>query len=162
MPLKKKIRRLSVQPGLRGSNDLRVGRKMANFQLFFQSGPAKDLSAHLYKRKTATWSSVPVRGKIILFSKSPDRLWGPRVGTGVLPRGVKGLRSEDDHSPSSTAEVKNEWSHTPTPPTHLHVVDWDSFTFMTLICLQRIKNISSSIHLFGRYMVHNPPGYQIP
>jgi len=33
-PLKKKIRRLSVQPGLRGSND-RIGRKMANFQLFF-------------------------------------------------------------------------------------------------------------------------------
>ena len=28
---------LSVQPGLRGSNDLRVGRKMAAFQLFFQS-----------------------------------------------------------------------------------------------------------------------------
>ena len=27
---------LSVQPGLRGSNDLRVGRKMATFQLFFQ------------------------------------------------------------------------------------------------------------------------------
>jgi len=26
---------LSVQPRLRGSNDLRVGRKMANFQLFF-------------------------------------------------------------------------------------------------------------------------------
>ena len=28
---------LSVQSGLRGSNDLRVGRKMATFQLFFQS-----------------------------------------------------------------------------------------------------------------------------
>ena len=26
---------LSVQPGLRGSNALRVGRKMVNFQLFF-------------------------------------------------------------------------------------------------------------------------------
>ena len=26
---------LSVQPGLRGSNELRVGRKMATFQLFF-------------------------------------------------------------------------------------------------------------------------------
>ena len=39
---------LSVQPGLRGSNDLRVGRKMATFQLFFQSGRAKDLSAPLY------------------------------------------------------------------------------------------------------------------
>ena len=36
-PLKKKIRRLSVQPGLCGSNDLHVGRKMATFQLFFQS-----------------------------------------------------------------------------------------------------------------------------
>ena len=34
-PLKKKVGRLSVQPGLRGSNDFRVGRKMANFQLFF-------------------------------------------------------------------------------------------------------------------------------
>ena len=33
----KQFRRLSVQPGLRGSNDLRVGRKMATFQLFFFS-----------------------------------------------------------------------------------------------------------------------------
>ena len=39
---------LSVQPGLRGSNDSRVGRKMATFQLFFHSGRAKDLSAPLY------------------------------------------------------------------------------------------------------------------
>jgi len=31
------FRRLSVQPGLRGSNDLHVGQKMATFQLFFQS-----------------------------------------------------------------------------------------------------------------------------
>jgi len=38
---------LSVQPGLRGSNDLHVGRKMATFQLFFQSGLTKDLSAPL-------------------------------------------------------------------------------------------------------------------
>ena len=36
-PLKKKIQNLSVQPGLRVSNDLRVGRKMATFQSFFQS-----------------------------------------------------------------------------------------------------------------------------
>ena len=36
-PLKKKIRRLSVQPGLCCSNDLRVGWKMATFQLFFYS-----------------------------------------------------------------------------------------------------------------------------
>ena len=44
---KKKIRNLSVQPGLRGKNDLCVGRKMATFQSFFQSGRAKDLSANL-------------------------------------------------------------------------------------------------------------------
>ena len=44
----KKFRNLSVQPGLRGSNDLRVGRKMATFQLFFQSDRAKDLSEPLY------------------------------------------------------------------------------------------------------------------
>ena len=31
----KKIRRLSVQPGLCGSNGFRVGRKMATFHLFF-------------------------------------------------------------------------------------------------------------------------------
>jgi len=34
-PLKKKFRKLSIQPGLRSNNDLRVGGKMATFQLFF-------------------------------------------------------------------------------------------------------------------------------
>ena len=33
----KKFRTLSFQPGLHGINDLRVGQKMATFQLFFQS-----------------------------------------------------------------------------------------------------------------------------
>ena len=36
-PLKTKFRKLSVQPSLREYNDLRVGRKMATFQLFYQS-----------------------------------------------------------------------------------------------------------------------------
>ena len=44
----KQFRMLSVQPGLRGSNDLRVGRKMATVEFFFQSGRAKDLSVPLY------------------------------------------------------------------------------------------------------------------
>ena len=48
----KKFRRLSIQPGLCGSSDLHVGRKMATFQLFFQSGRAKDLSAPLYQYLT--------------------------------------------------------------------------------------------------------------
>ena len=57
----KKLRRLSVQPGLRGSNDLRVGRKMATFQLFFQLGRAKDLSAPLYNRSICTWNATSWR-----------------------------------------------------------------------------------------------------
>jgi hypothetical protein len=44
----KQYRRLSVLTGLRGSNDLRFGRKMAPFHLFFLSDRAKDLSALLY------------------------------------------------------------------------------------------------------------------
>ena len=43
----KKFRRLSIQPGLHGSSDICVGRKMATFQLFFRSGRAEDLSAPL-------------------------------------------------------------------------------------------------------------------
>ena len=53
----KLFRSLSVQPGLRGSNDPRVRRKMTTFQLFFQSGRAKDLSAplcNIYSFSTAT------------------------------------------------------------------------------------------------------------
>ena len=46
-PLKEKFIRLSVQPRHRGSNDHRVGRKMATCQLLFQSGRARDLSAPL-------------------------------------------------------------------------------------------------------------------
>jgi len=41
------FRKLSVKPCLRDSSDLCVGRKMATFQLFFQSGRSKDLSAPL-------------------------------------------------------------------------------------------------------------------
>jgi len=44
----KQFRMLPVQPGLHGSDGLRVGRKMVTFQLFLQSGRAKDLSAPLY------------------------------------------------------------------------------------------------------------------
>ena len=51
------FRMLSVQPGLRGSNDLRVGRKMANFQFFFQSGRSKDLSAPLYNNLDIWWGT---------------------------------------------------------------------------------------------------------
>jgi hypothetical protein len=63
----KQFRKLSVWPGLRGSNDLRVGRKMATSQLFFfQSGRGKDLSAPLYKKLLEMLSVV--RGKYLIIT----------------------------------------------------------------------------------------------
>jgi hypothetical protein len=38
------------------------------------------------------------------------------MGTEVLFRGVKRPGLEADHSSPSSAEVKNEWSYTSTPP----------------------------------------------
>jgi hypothetical protein len=41
---------------------------------------------------------------------------------GALSLGVKLPGHEADHSPSSSAEVKNAWSYTSTPPICLHGV----------------------------------------
>ena len=74
-PLKKKFRKLSVQPSLGGSNDFRVGRKMATYQLFFfQSGRAKDLSAPLYHPPTIWCTSV-------LNQQKPNTGCDPRRAT---------------------------------------------------------------------------------
>jgi hypothetical protein len=40
----------------------------------------------------------------------------------ALSLGVKRPQSEACHSPPSSAEVKNAWSYTSTPPTRLHGV----------------------------------------
>jgi hypothetical protein len=44
------------------------------------------------------------------------------MDTGGLSLGVKRPGREADHSPPSSAEVKNAWSYTSTPPIHLHGV----------------------------------------
>jgi len=41
---------------------------------------------------------------------------------GALSPGVKRSRREADHSPPPSAELKNTWSYTSTPPTRLHGV----------------------------------------
>jgi hypothetical protein len=41
---------------------------------------------------------------------------------GALSLGVKWPGREADHSPPSSAEVKNAWSYTSIPPVHLHGV----------------------------------------
>ena len=65
----KKIRILSLQLGLRGSSDLRIGRKIATFQLFFKSGRAKDLSAPLYYSQP---SYIPV-SRTYIVRGAPDK-----------------------------------------------------------------------------------------
>jgi hypothetical protein len=49
----------------------------------------------------------------------PDRLWVPPasclVVTGTLFLGIKRPEREADHSPPSSAKVKNAWSRTSTP-----------------------------------------------
>jgi hypothetical protein len=50
-------------------------------------------------------------------SPHPERLWGPPIQwvPGAIFLGVKWPGREDDHSPPSSAEVKNAWSYTSTP-----------------------------------------------
>ena len=41
---------------------------------------------------------------------------------------------EVQHPSASHAQVKSEWSYTPSSPICLHVVDRDNFTFITELC----------------------------
>jgi hypothetical protein len=80
------------------------------------------------------WGSNPVTGK--RFSSSPnrpDRFWDP---PGLLLNGYRiSFREEKrpgrelNHIPPFSADVKNEWKHTSTPPTHLCGMDKNNLTF---------------------------------
>jgi hypothetical protein len=66
-------------------------------------------------------SSCPGRCKIFLLSTlSRSILWPTQPPIQCVPEalspGVKQPRREADHSPSSSAEVKNTWIYTHTPP----------------------------------------------
>jgi len=73
--LKKKFRSLSVQPGLRGSNDLRVGRKMAKFQLVFFSvkgtGPENRVNDQDIGRPGRLGCKCPVSRDIAVEEQDP-------------------------------------------------------------------------------------------
>jgi hypothetical protein len=49
-----------------------------------------------------------------------------KMGTGFLFQGVKWWECEVDHSQSSSAEFKNEWSYT-SIPLFLHGLEWGNF-----------------------------------
>jgi hypothetical protein len=62
---------------------------------------------------------------IFLFTTAFRTALGPtqppiQWARGVLSLGVKRPEREADHSHPSSAEVKNEWSYTSTPPIRLH------------------------------------------
>jgi len=70
---KKKFRKLSVQPDFRGSNDLRVGRKMANFQLFFFQSREQEVARRGQIRRIV-WMIKTVEaqvGQFLLSCKCP-------------------------------------------------------------------------------------------
>jgi len=68
-----------------------------------------------------------------LFPRRPGWLWGLYS---LLFRGYQGSFQginqsgrEVKHSPASSAEVKNEWSYTFTPPVCSYGMDRENFTF---------------------------------
>jgi hypothetical protein len=88
---------------------------------------------------------------IFLFMTMSRRLWGPsslqppiQWVPGALFLAVKRPRLEADHSPPSSAEVKNAWSYTSTPPISLHGVVLSNTSTYTLF----IAGISNVVPLW--------------
>ena len=72
--------------------------------------------------------------KTFLFPKTSRPGLGPHpvsyaVDNGIFPLLVKLLQHEADYSPPPSAEIKNEWSYTSTPPIRHHNMGRDNFTF---------------------------------
>jgi hypothetical protein len=81
---------------------------------------------------------IPVKGKDFYFLPPLSKL--SRLTVGHTQPVVNGYwhsflgvwwpGREVDHSPPSSAEVKNEWSHTSTPLIYLHYTDRDDFNYL--------------------------------
>ena len=69
----------------------------------------------------------------------PDRLWGPPIllfnGFRGFFSGVKRPGRNVDHTPSSSAEIENEWSYTSTPAMLLPGLDSGNFIVSFLLNL---------------------------
>jgi hypothetical protein len=77
-----------------------------------------------------------MKGKKFFCSpKHPDCLWGlpSPLFSGYQGSFLRVKRPDRDveHSLPCSAEVKNGWRCTSTPPTSLHGVDMDNFTYLT-------------------------------
>ena len=82
-----------------------------------------------------SWVRIPERARDVLQNRT-HWLWGPPrhllKGYRSCLAGVKRSGRDVDHSPPPSAGVKNQWSHTSLPPTCLHGVVKDRFTFYLL------------------------------
>jgi hypothetical protein len=60
---------------------------------------------------------VPVGSRIFTLPYRPDRLWGPPnfLSDGLFLLGLKQQRREADHTPPTSAEVKETWIYTSAP-----------------------------------------------
>jgi hypothetical protein len=92
-----------------------------------------------------------IASRTALGSTQPPIQWVP----GGLSLGVKQPQYEADHSPPSSAEVKNAWSYTSTP--QYATMAWcsvkkkkpsDNLTFLTLIYVTLKNIISLSCNFF--------------
>jgi hypothetical protein len=76
-------------------------------------------------------TETPARKMFLFFKMSRPTLGSTKslnqLVRGVLSSGVNLLGSEDEHLSLSSAEVKNVWSYSSSPP--LHGVDGDKFAF---------------------------------
>jgi len=75
--------------------------------------------------------SNPSRGKRFSLFQIIRTGSGAHLASSSMSNGILWPRCEVDQSLPSSAKVKNEWSYTSTPPTCLHGMDRDNFTFMT-------------------------------
>ena len=88
---------------------------------------------------TSVGVSILGRDKRFFCPKRPVRLWAHSSACSVHAKcfyfpGVKPTAREVDHYRPSSAEVKNEWSYTPSPPICLHGVNVGRFVFL---CVRR-------------------------
>jgi hypothetical protein len=73
---------------------------------------AVDIATGLLAERPRSRSSSP--GKAQYFSpRRPNRFWDP---SSLLSNGYQRPRREAEHSPPTSAEVKNTWIYTSTPP----------------------------------------------
>jgi hypothetical protein len=92
---------------------------------YYEPGQHSWYSGWLWAGQPRGWISSPGGDKNFLFSMSSRSALGstqPPIKwvQGPLSPGVKRPELEADHSPLTSAKVKNTWIYTSTPPIRLH------------------------------------------